>query len=154
MPDRRVDGKPTLGANAISGVPAILRTAVSLSPETPDNPSTNAASRQRTVTASAATSAIRGNETSRQLQTCSIDRHLENRAMQRLRIGLARDLERLGREYRPALEDLFDALIPLHRFEPHGVGNHQEWPEDLLLGPPQLADLAAYALCPALTFPD
>src|SRR5262249_44714601 len=93
-------------------------------------------------------------ETSGQLQTCSIDGHLENRAAQRLRIGSARDLQRLGREYRPALVDLLDALIPLPRFESHRVGNHQEWPEDLLLGPPQLADLATYALGPALAFPD
>jgi len=74
--------------------------------------------------------------------------------VQRLRIGPAHDLERRGRKHRPALLDLLDALVPLHRFDSHREGNHQEWPEDLLLGPPQLTDLAAYALRSALAFPD
>ena len=60
MPERGVDGKPTLGANGMSVAPAILSTAASLSPATPDSPSTKATSRHRTATTSAATSAMRG----------------------------------------------------------------------------------------------
>jgi hypothetical protein len=60
MPLRLSPGKPTLGAKATSGAPSILSTAASLRPDTPDRPSTKAASRQRTLTTSAATSAIAG----------------------------------------------------------------------------------------------
>src|SRR5262249_16030237 len=96
----------------------------------------------------------RNTEASRQLQTCGIHGYLEDRSAQSLRIGSGRHLERLGREHRSALLDLFDALLSLHSFNSQRVRNQQKWPEDLLLRPPHLTDLAAYALRPALAFRD
>ena len=155
MPVSWVPGKPMLGAKGMSVAPAILRVAASLRPETPVRPSTNAASRQRTAATSAATSAMRGaRKPPRQLQACSIDRHLEDGAPQRLGIGAASNVEHLGGEYGPALLDLLEALVALHRLDAHRVGHHQERPEHALLRAPQLADLAAHARRTVLAFPD
>ena len=49
-----------LGAKGYSGAPATFSIAASLRPETPERPSTNAASRHRTFTTSAATSLMEG----------------------------------------------------------------------------------------------
>ena len=154
MPVRWPTGKPRLGAKGMPEAPAIFSTAASLRPETPDSPSTNAASRQRTRHVGGDVGDGGCSEASRQLQPRGVDRHLEDRAVQRLGVGAAGDLERLGREHGAPLLDLLDALVALHGLDAHRVGHDQERPEDLLLRAPELADLRAHRLRPALALPD